>query len=192
MNSRVLAILAAIGLAVVLIVIAINLGTSAPNARRVATDTSPLPDVSVSPSPTTSPIAAAACVQPDDPSSHVYHPDRLQVLQPCIAASGTIDFERKEADGDYHIGLKLDPQYASLVNACNATCLNGAEHGDLVLEPVCELPVTQADAVSACAGYHNPLLVPPVGSHVTVTGAYVLDLDHGWAEIHPVMTITQA
>ena len=50
--------------------------------------------------------------------------------------------------------------------------------------------MTQADAVSACAGYHNPLVIPPVGAHVTVTGAYVLDLDHGsWAEIHPVTAI---
>lgn len=164
---------------------------SACDASTVATDSSPSPDVAVSPSPSQSPspMPAAACVQPSDPSSHVYHPDRLQVLQPCIEVSGTIDFERKEADGDYHIGLKLDPQYAGLVNACNTTCLNGAEHGDLVLEPVCELPVTQADAVSACAGYHNPLGVPPIGAHVTVTGAYVLDLDHGWTEIHPLMTI---
>jgi len=137
----------------------------------------------------TSPTERSKCVQPTDAGSHVYHPDRLQVVQPCIAASGTIDFERHEADGDYHIGLKLDPQYAGLVNSCNATCLGGAERGDLVLEPVCELPVTQADAVAACTGYHNPLIVPPVGSHVTVTGPHVLDLDHGWLEIHPVASL---
>lgn len=182
MNTRVLAVLGAIVVAIVLIVIAVNLGTAARNASTAAV-ASPSHDVSAAPS-------ASACLQPSDPSSHVYHPDRLQVLQPCITVSGLIDFERKEADGDYHIGLKLDPKYASLVNACNATCLNGDEHGDLVLEPVCELPVTQADAVSACAGYHNPLVLPPVGAHVTVTGAYVLDLDHGWTEIHPLMTIT--
>ena len=192
MRRRVIAVLAAIGIAAVLVVVAINVGKSPPKASTVASDTSPLPDVSVMPSPSPSPIAAGDCVQPSDPSSHVYHPDRLQVLQPCITVSGTIDFERKEADGDYHIGLKLDPQYVSLVNACNATCLNGAEHGDLVLEPVCELTVTQADAVASCAGYHNPIVVPPVGRHVNVTGAYVLDLDHGWTEIHPLMTITLA
>ncbi|HEV2414205.1 MAG TPA: hypothetical protein VGX27_05310 [Candidatus Dormibacteraeota bacterium] len=189
MNTRVLAVVGAIVVAIVLIVIAVNLGTGARKDSSTA-QTSPSPDISTSLSP--SATAASACLQPSDPSSHVYHPDRLQVLQPCITVSGLIDFERKEADGDYHIGLKLDPQYASLVNACNTTCLNGAEHGDLVLEPVCELPVTQADAVSACAGYHNPLVLPPVGAHVTVTGAYVLDLDHGWTEIHPLMTITPA
>lgn len=189
MNKRVFVGLAAIAfLVVVLVVIANHTVPPARDTGTVVNVGSPSPDVSTSLSP--SATAGSACLQPSDPSSHVYHPDRLQVLQPCITVSGLIDFERKEADGDYHIGLKLDPTYASLVNACNTTCLNGAEHGDLVLEPVCELPVTQADAVSACAGYHNPLVLPPVGAHVIVTGAYVLDLDHGWTEIHPVMTIT--
>ena len=193
MSTRVVAVAAVLVAAVVLIVIAINVGKSPPSSSAVVTDISPSSDASApteSPSPSPSPSPRATCVQPNNPSSHVYNPDRLQVLQPCITASGTIDFERKEADGDYHVGLKLDAQYANLVNKCNATCLNGAEHGDLVLEPVCELPVTQADAVAACTGYHNPIVVPPVGTHVTVTGAYVLDVDHGWTEIHPLMTIT--
>ena len=195
MSTRVIAVVAALGAAVALIVIVINAGKSPPPTSAVVTDASPSTGASAaaeSLSPLPSPIARATCVQPIDPSSHVYNPDRLQVLQPCITASGTIDFVRKEADGDYHVGLKLDAQYASLVNTCNATCLNGAEHGDLVVEPVCELAVTQADAVSACAGYHNPIVVPPVGTHVTVTGAYVLDVDHGWMEIHPLMSITRA
>jgi hypothetical protein len=151
---------------------------------QAAACSSPSPPLSPTP-----PVSAHGCLEPNDPAAHVYHPDRLQVLNPCLTASGTIAFERKEADGDYHIGLALDAQYAGLVNACNSTCMNGAERGDLVLEPVCELPVTQADAVNACAGYHNPLVVPPVGGHVSVTGAYVLDLDHGWTEIHPVMAL---
>ena len=102
-----------------------------------------------------------------------------------------IEFERKEKDGDWHIGLKLDPQYADLVNDCNRTCLNGAEHGDLILELVCELPVVQADAINACAGYHNPLVIPPVGAHISAMGAYVLDIDHGWTELHPVTAFGQ-
>jgi Protein of unknown function (DUF3761) len=40
--------------------------------------------------------------------------------------------------------------------------------------------------VSACAGYKNSMSIPPVGTHVSVTGPWVLDLDHGWLEIHPV------
>ena len=56
----------------------------------------------------------------------------------------------------------------------------------LILEPVCEYEVTQVDAVAACTGYQNPLVVPPVGTHTTVTGPWVHDADHGWNEIHPV------
>lgn len=34
------------------------------------------------------------------------------------------------------------------------------------------------------------LNIPPKGSHVTVTGSHVLDLEHqSWAEIHPVTSI---
>ena len=131
----------------------------------------------------------SGCVQPDASNSHVYNPDRLQVLEPCITVTGTIDFIRHEADGDRHIGLKLDPQFSGLVNACNSTCDKGAEHGDLVVEPVCVTTPTQADAVSSCVGYQTPLVIPPVGSHVSMTGAYVLDRDHGWTEIHPLQEV---
>src|SRR5260370_25286799 len=64
-----------------------------------------------------------------------------------------------------------------------------SQGGDLILEPVCENPITQADAVAACQGYHNPLVLPPLGSHVTVTGPFVLDTDHGWNQIHPLESI---
>jgi hypothetical protein len=134
-----------------------------------------------------SPMPATACIQPNDPNSHVYHPQRLHVIQPCITVTGIIDFVRKEADGDYHIGLKLDPPYAGLVNDCNRTCAGGSVYGDLIVEPVCQLPVTQADAQAACAGYTGPkFTIPAVGDHVSIQGAYVLDTAHGWLEIHPV------
>ena len=141
-----------------------------------------------SPTPEPSPSSTAiVCVEPSDPNSHVYNPDRLQVINPCISVTGTIDFIRTEKDGDYHIGLKLDSQYANLVNDCNSTCLNGAEHGDLVVEPVCMNPPTQADAVSSCTNYSNPIVIPSVGTHVEMRGALVLDTTHGWMEIHPLV-----
>ena len=142
-----------------------------------------------SPSAATVVIVAGGCVEPNSTGSHVYHPDRLKILQPCITVTGRIEFIRHEPDGDYHVGLKLDPQFHDLVNSCNSTCLDGAEHGDLVVEPVCMTTPTQADAVGACSGYRNPIVIPPVGSHVSMTGAYVLDLDHGWTEIHPLQEV---
>ncbi len=157
------------------------------------TTSSPLPTPSStevgspSQSPSVSPVSS--CVLPSDPNSHVYNPDRLKVLSSCISVTGTIDFIRHEADGDYHIGLKVDSQYSNLPNACNSTCAGGAEHGDLVVEPVCMDAPVQPDAISSCVGYHNTIVIPPVGSHVEMTGAYVLDQVHGWTELHPLVEV---
>jgi hypothetical protein len=123
--------------------------------------------------------------------AHVYNPSRLSVLAQCAHGTGIIEIIRVEADGDYHVLVhmdptSLDPNGGHWVNTCNATCAGGAEHGDLVTEPVCENTVTQPDAVSACQGYVNPQgLPPPVGTHVRVSGPWVLDTTHGWQEIHP-------
>jgi hypothetical protein len=106
-----------------------------------------------------------------------------------VTVTGTIESKTPQADGDYHVRLKLDPGQT----CAGQPCLNGGnkseQAGDLLLEPVCENPISQADAVDACEGYHNPLVVPPVDTHVEVTGAFVLDLDHGWNEIHPLESI---
>lgn len=117
---------------------------------------------------------------------HVYHPARLHVINKCVSVTGTIDRSTKEADGDVHIRLKVDSKYSFMLNAKN----NSIQHGDLVLEPVCEATPTQTDAVSACTNYHSSVTVPAVGTHVQVVGPYVLDADHGWNEIHPVTSIT--
>jgi len=102
-----------------------------------------------------------------------------------MTVTGTVAAVRSEPDGDYHILLRLDPPFAGLINARNVS----GEHGDLVLEPVCELAVTQRDAVSTCAGVAPTIARPAVGSHVSATGAYVLDVDHGWMELHPLWEI---
>jgi hypothetical protein len=119
--------------------------------------------------------------------NHVYNPSRLQVVDNCKAVSGVIDSIRAERDGDYHIRLKLDPQFSDLINSAN---VNG-QFGDLVVEPICVNPVTQLDAISACQDFHQNIDVPTVGTHIQVTGSYVLDKEHGgWAEIHPVTSIS--
>jgi hypothetical protein len=110
---------------------------------------------------------------------HVYHPDRLHVIRSCMTVRGRVDAVRQEPDGDLHILLATRP---ALVNSANITY----QHGDLVLEEICQGPVTQADAIDACQGVPHNLTVPSVGDRVRVTGSYVLDADHGWMEIHPV------
>jgi hypothetical protein len=125
-----------------------------------------------------------------DPLAHVYNPDRLQPLAACIKLTGTIDSETPQADGDYHVRLRLDPNQTCASQPCLDSKNLSDQAGDLILEPVCENPISQADAVAACQGYHNPLVLPAAGSHVQVTGPFVLDSVHGWNEIHPLESVT--
>lgn len=128
--------------------------------------------------------------------NHVYHPARLIVKTACVTVTGTIvdatsgrqpDGVRHEADGDTHGWLRVDPQFAGMLNAGNQS----AEGGNLVFEIICRYRVTQKDAQSACQGYSDHVQLPPVGSHVSIVGSYVQDTFHAqWNEIHPVTSIT--
>jgi hypothetical protein len=119
--------------------------------------------------------------------NHIYNPARLQVIDTCKSVTGVIESKRVEKDGDYHIRVKLDPPFSNLINSANIK----NQFGDLVVEPICVNKVTQADAISACQNFRQNISIPPIGSHVDITGSYVLDREHGnWAEIHPVTSIT--
>ena len=130
---------------------------------------------------------SSSCSDPDSISSHVYNPYRLNVIKSCITASGVVENVFEEADGDYHLRLALYSQYSNLTNSANEQY----QYGDLVVEIICALPITQSDAVSACQNYANNITIPSVNDQITVTGPYVLDTDHSnWAEIHPVYGLT--
>ncbi len=129
---------------------------------------------------------SSTCSDPYSTQSHIYSPDRLVVYKDCQTISGIVDRVIVEADGDYHLRLGLDTQYQNLTNSVN----NSDQYGDLVLEIVCAITVTQTDAIDACQNYVNHVTVPQEGQHITATGPYVLDTDHGWTEIHPVYSLT--
>ncbi len=115
----------------------------------------------------------------------VYHPNRLQVLNPCTSVTGAVDEVRQEPDGDFHIRFHLDLQYVSLLNQKNIS----GHQGDLVLEPICQHQVMQADAVAPCKPYAGPYFQPQVGQRYLVWGAYVNDAEHGWNELHPITSM---
>ena len=118
---------------------------------------------------------------------HVYHPDRLEVKERCKAVTDVIDHRRSEHDGDLHIQLKLDSEFENLLNDGNRQ----HQGGNLVVEPICDHTVTQKDAKAACADFQSRIPHFPNGTRVTVVGSYVLDHEHGWMEIHPVVRITE-
>ena len=126
------------------------------------------------------------CASLSEEWKHVYRPERLEVVEPCIAATGAITNIRTEADGDLHILVALDPAEDSLLNQENTA----RQHRELVAEIICARPVRQTDAVDACSGWENRLDLHH-GEHVRVAGAYVLDREHGWMEIHPVATVEE-
>lgn len=147
-----------------------------------------------------SPLVAPSALSVCDPRlwAHVYKPQRLIVKEPCLTVTGILvdatahqsrhqaDGMRHEADGDSHGWLRVDWEFRSLLNAGNMS----DEEGNLVFEIVCRYSVTQEDAKAACKGFHDAQVVPPVGTHVAVTGVLVQDTHHAkWAEVHPVSSI---
>ena len=147
----------------------------------IADVSAPLPEPPASPGVASYP--AVGCT-PTDQDRYVYNPDRLVVKARCLRVSGVIDAIRQEADGDLHILLRLDAPYQRYLTPAN----QGQELGDLVVEPVCVHPVSQADAVAPCAADPDPLQnLPHTGMRVWMEGHYVLDMGHGgWAELHPL------
>jgi len=126
---------------------------------------------------------------------HVYHgskfataKDRLNVIKPCITVTGKIESASPEADGDYHIRIRVDSQFKNLLNGKN----NTGQKGFLVIEPMCSNPVTQPDTLAekVCDGFKQRLFKASMRSkRVSITGVYVQDMEHGWREIHPVTSL---
>jgi hypothetical protein len=119
--------------------------------------------------------------------SHVYHPGRLDLQKRCLKVTGEIVDVKTEADGDWHIQLRLDDGQTELLNEGNFS----KQHGNLVVEPICESRVKQEDAQQPCGNLHYGITRFRKGTHVVVVGSYVHDQEHGWMEIHPVSSITE-
>jgi hypothetical protein len=121
--------------------------------------------------------------------SHKTAKDRLKVVAPCIIVTGTVYNYKAEPDGDYHIRVTVDAPFRSLLNSRNMA----GQHGHLVVEPVCSHLATQGNVrrEGVCKDFSQKVFnARMTGKHVSVTGAYVEDMDHGWMEIHPVTSIT--
>jgi len=133
-----------------------------------------------------------------DPLADVYHPDRLRVIETCTTVSGAVRSVYDEPDGDVHFDLQLDPAYTHLLTPASYSLQHGRLVAEIVPadEPGCTRgrpprPATGSYDYGVCTGADES--PPAIGSHVAVTGPYVLDEDHdGWAEIHPVWAISTA
>jgi hypothetical protein len=113
----------------------------------------------------------SVCPSPSRVLAGVYHSDRLRVISPCRHVTGTVISTRSEEDGDLHFDVRLDSPYRGMLVANNYSEQDGA----LVVE------FMPRD--------HGHLPAPSAGDRVSITGAYVDDMDHAWSEIHPVWAL---
>jgi hypothetical protein len=107
----------------------------------------------------------------------VYHPSRLQVVQPMETGTVLTDPVR-QADGDATFEFRV--QSTTTERHVEITCMY----------------TPRFDAArEACAGYHNRVLIPHQGDHVRIAGPLVRDLVHDAEfpnlEIHPAVTIVE-
>lgn len=89
-------------------------------------------------------------------------------MNPCKIGTGVVAHMIYEQDGDIHVRVTVADK--TLINAGNVS----GQNGDLILE---EEPRDVG---------HLPLL--RVGESITF-GAWNLDLDHAWLEIHPIFAL---
>jgi hypothetical protein len=116
---------------------------------------------------------------------YVYNKEWLRLKKDCLTVKGTIYTAKHEEDGNVNIRISLDEGQEHLVNDKNRS----EQFGCLLAVPICVGSVTYPDAIDACEGFVNKIKIPKNGTHVRVTGTYVLNFQHGWYEIHPVSSI---
>jgi hypothetical protein len=100
---------------------------------------------------------------------------------------GTVVDVAHEDDGDHHVWFKPDPGFESLLNAENHFQARPAMLAEIV--PDCPLDTNPVSAPAAARCPTTKLRIPVIGNHVSMWGPWVLDIDHGWREIHPVDSI---
>ncbi len=137
------------------------------------------------PAASTSPLAAGC--RPGPPEAGVHNPDRLQVLDACKHAEGTVVDVAYEDDGDYHVWFRADPGYDYLLNGQNHFQAQPAMLAEIT--PDCPTSTNPPDAQSAARCPKSELPIPKLGDHIAIDGPWVLDTNHGWREIHPVDSI---
>jgi len=133
----------------------------------------------VQPTPTGSPTCDLGAVQ------RLYHPYRFTVYG-CAEFTGTVLAVLHEPDGDWHIWAAPDPGYEGLLNQANV--YHGRRALVLEIVPACASAPLDSHAAAQCPP--SPIAAPAVAAHIRASGPWVLDVPHGWAEIHPVESLT--
>lgn len=147
-------------------------------------------------------LAAGQCKW-GPPLAGVYFPSRLHLVDRCLTLSGTVDCLKVEPDGDVHLRVRVDPQYAGLLQPSNSlqTCADQpGPHLVVEIIPQHSQGVLFRTNNADSSGFIDPPRPAP-GDHITVTGPHVIDTNilhrvlyqgraaENWAEIHPAWAI---
>ena len=121
-----------------------------------------------------------------------------------MTVTGIVDCVKHEGDGDIHIRLRVDPRYTRLLAGANAFQQCPGHTGPhLVVEIIPQDPHLPVLTNSASLGGFITPAAPAVGTHISVTGPYVLDSNAlhdlvyrgrnvaNWAEIHPAWNVSR-
>ena len=133
-----------------------------------------------------SPSLVAGC-RSGPPEAGIQNPDRLQVLDRCKHAEGTVVHVALQPDGDYHVWFRPDPGYEYLLNDQNHFQARPAMLAEIT--PDCDLATNPPGPESAARCPKSKLPIPTLGDQIATDGPWVLDTNHGWREIHPVDSI---
>jgi hypothetical protein len=115
----------------------------------------------------------AACPPADQASVGIWGTARLEAINTCQRASGTVLKAEPELDGDLDLYVDLDSEYYYLAGTqVELDFLHQWAPGDVIVE------------LMPRDGEHLP--APSEGDHIDLTGAWVKDTNHGYNEIHPV------
>lgn len=80
--------------------------------------------------------------------AHVYKPERFKIIKPCVTVTAVLIAKRAEADGDYHLQLRLTTGDRWMLNEKN----RDRQGDNLVAEVICAHKVTQKDAIATSLG----------------------------------------
>ena len=132
-----------------------------------------------------------------DPHANVYLGLRLILIRPCVKVEGVVYTAERAPDGDTHIGLYLPPALAGAVlDEYNVLDRSGRLVVEIVPadQPGCTpgRPPAASDqpavSLGLCSGAN--IAAPASGDRIAVIGAYVIDAQDGWTEVHPVWSLT--
>jgi hypothetical protein len=131
-----------------------------------------------------------------DPHANVYVGLRLVLIRPCVKIEGVVFTAEHAPDGDLHIGLYLPPTDVALIDEDNVL----QRGGRLVVEvvPADQVGCTPgrppaasdqpAKNLGTCTGAN--IASPASNDLISIIGAYVIDAQYGWTEVHPVWSLT--